>query len=386
MVQVQHPFLSMPTEVAGIENQIFTKHHSYEIDQLEEGMEKTAMGCINQILRNALEQKASDIHLEPQEGHILVKFRCDGELRVHQEIKNSIQQFILNRLKVMSEMDITEKRLPQDGHLAVSWQGQQYDLRISSLPLFQGEKIVLRILGQRNQLLTLDQLGFSTENLKKVRRLLQIPHGITLVCGPTGSGKTTTLYSMLAALKGRKQNIVTLEDPVEYEMTGINQVQINERTGLTFVRGLRSILRQDPDIIMVGEIRDLESAEIAIRLAYTGHLVLASLHTNDALGAISRLVEMGIAPHLLASCLNGVIAQRLVRCFQQDISQGRLAIQEVMVCGPVFRQLLSQYQLFLQQQEEISVTFASLLDDGEEKAAAGWTTLEEVAAVLGPKL
>lgn len=246
--------------------------------------------------------------------------------------------------------------------------------------------MVLRILGQRNQLFTLEQLGFSYENLQKVKTLLQVPHGITLICGPTGSGKTTTLYSMLAALRGRKQNIVTLEDPVEYEMTGINQVQINEKTGLTFVRGLRSILRQDPDIIMVGEIRDLESAEIAIRLAYTGHLVLASLHTNDAIGAINRLVEMGIAPHLLASCLNGVIAQRLVRAWQQNQLQGRLAIQEVMVCGSGIKQQLSQYDLFLQCQEQIADTFPSLADDGKQKAAAGWTTLEEVAAVLGPRL
>lgn len=182
------------------------------------------------------------------------------------------------------------------------------------------------------------------------------------------------------------QNIVTLEDPVEYEMTGINQVQIQEKTGLTFARGLRSILRQDPDIIMVGEIRDLESAEIAIRLAYTGHLVLASLHTSDALGAISRLVEMGVAPYLLASCLNGVIAQRLVRRCQDGIVKGRLAIQEVMVCDKGFRQLLSQYDLFLQQQEQLEAGFISLAEDGKRKAIEGKTTMEEIMTVLGPKL
>lgn len=386
MTQVQHQMFSSATETAIFDGQIFNHHHIYKIDAEAENAEQSAMGRMNQILRQALEQKASDIHLEPEEGSIIVKFRCDGNLQVKQKIADGVQQFILNRLKVMSEMDITERRLPQDGHLAISWKGQQYDLRISSLPVFQGEKMVLRILGQRNQLFTLEQLGFSYENLQKVKTLLQVPHGITLICGPTGSGKTTTLYSMLAALRGRKQNIVTLEDPVEYEMTGINQVQINEKTGLTFVRGLRSILRQDPDIIMVGEIRDLESAEIAIRLAYTGHLVLASLHTNDAIGAINRLVEMGIAPHLLASCLNGVIAQRLVRAWQQNQLQGRLAIQEVMVCGSGIKQQLSQYDLFLQCQEQIADTFPSLADDGKQKAAAGWTTLEEVAAVLGPRL
>lgn len=246
--------------------------------------------------------------------------------------------------------------------------------------------MVLRILGQQEQFLSLDELGFSAENLAKVKTLLQIPSGIVLVCGPTGSGKTTTLYSMLAALRGTGKNIVTLEDPVEYEMTGINQVQINEKTGLTFARGLRSVLRQDPDIIMVGEIRDLESAEIAIRLAYTGHLVLASLHTSDALGAIKRLVEMGIASHLLASCLNGVIAQRLVRRIRDDTVQGRLAIQEVMLCDKTVRQLLSQYKVFLQQEERIAAGFSSMAMDGKQKVEKGDTVMEEITAVLGPQL
>ena len=234
--------------------------------------------------------------------------------------------------------------------------------------------------------MTLEQLGFSPDNLHKVQQLLQIPSGIVLICGPTGSGKTTTLYSMLEVLRKSGRNIVTLEDPVEYEMAGINQVQINEKTGLTFVRGLRSILRQDPDIIMVGEIRDLESAEIAVRLAYTGHLVLASLHTNDALGAVNRLVEMGIASHLLASCLNGVIAQRLVRRWHRQKLQGRIAIQEVMICTAHMRRLLSHYETFLQQQDELKQQFVSLAQDGKQKAAEGRTTLEEVQAVLGPEL
>lgn len=362
------------------------KHQIHQIDTQPDGREQTAAHLINQIIGQALQCKASDIHLEPGKAELLVKFRCDGQLKQWQPVSGQWQPLVLNRLKVMAELDITEKRLPQDGHMAVLWQGQQYDLRVSTLPVFQGEKMVLRILGQQEQFLSLDELGFSAENLAKVKTLLQIPSGIVLVCGPTGSGKTTTLYSMLAALRGTGKNIVTLEDPVEYEMTGINQVQINEKTGLTFARGLRSVLRQDPDIIMVGEIRDLESAEIAIRLAYTGHLVLASLHTSDALGAIKRLVEMGIASHLLASCLNGVIAQRLVRRIRDDTVQGRLAIQEVMLCDKTFRQLLSQYKVFLQQEERIAAGFSSMAMDGKQKVEKGDTVMEEITAVLGPQL
>ncbi len=361
------------------------RHTVHQIDAtLAE--QTTAAGKINGILQQALKSRASDIHLEPVQNGLAVRFRCDGRLQEQEILSPELQHLVLNRLKVMAEMDITEKRLPQDGHLAVSWQDRQYDLRISSLPLYQGEKMVLRILGQREKLMTLEQLGFSAENFQKVQTLLQMPGGIVLVCGPTGSGKTTTLYSMLAALLGRSQNIVTLEDPVEYEMPGINQVQINERTGLTFARGLRSILRQDPDIIMVGEIRDLESAEIAIRLAYTGHLVLASLHTSDALGAVERLVEMGIPSHMLASCLNGVIAQRLVRCSPDNTVQGRIAIHEVFVCNKQVRQLLSQYETFLEQREQIAKGFASLAEDGRRKMQEGKTVQEELVAVLGPQL
>lgn len=362
-----------------------TKHTVYCID-MEMPDLSTAAGIINQLLQEALNKQASDIHLEPMREGLAVKFRCDGLLQEQTILPVEMQSLVLNRLKVMAEMDITEKRLPQDGHLAVNWKNQQYDLRISSLPLYQGEKLVLRILGQQQHLMALEELGFSPENYQKVQKLMQMPGGIVLVCGPTGSGKTTTLYSMLAALRGRGRNIITLEDPVEYEMPGINQVQINERTGLTFARGLRSILRQDPDIIMVGEIRDLESAEIAIRLAYTGHLVLASLHTGHALGAVERLVEMGIAPHLLASCLNGVIAQRLVRCSKDGSIPGRLAIQEVLVCDGDIQSLLSRYEVFLEQRGAIAKRFSSLAEDGLRKIEEGKTVREELLAVLGPEL
>ncbi len=360
----------------------------HAVHQIDAGKEElsTAAGKINNILQKALQVGASDIHLEPTQKGLAVRFRCDGVLYEEEVLSPEMHHLVLNRLKVMAEMDITEKRLPQDGHLAILWQNNQYDLRISSLPLYQGEKIVLRILGQREKLMTLEQLGFSQENFRKIQTLLQIPSGIILVCGPTGSGKTTTLYSMLAALRGKGQNIVTLEDPVEYEMPGINQVQINERTGLTFARGLRSILRQDPDIIMVGEIRDLESAEIAIRLAYTGHLVFASLHTTDALGAVARLVEMGIPSHMLASCLNGVIAQRLVRCSSDGSVQGRIAIHEVMICDKYVRQILNSYEQFLQKRDQLTAQFVSLAEDGRQKVKEGKTVPEELVAVLGPQI
>ena len=368
---------------------LYQQHRIYQIE-LHEGEQQSAgdfaAARINEILFNALQRKASDIHFEPQKDGLCVKFRCDGVLQEVAVEPLELQPLILNRIKVMAELDSMERRLPQDGHMAVCSEGVQYDLRVSTLPLYQGEKIVLRILDQQEQLRGLHELGFTDENLKKAELLLQMPNGIVLVCGPTGSGKTTTLYSMLASLRGSGKNIVTLEDPVEYEMAGINQVQINERTGLTFARGLRSILRQDPDIIMVGEIRDLESAEIAIRLAYTGHRVFASLHTGDALGAVNRMVELGIAPHLLASCLNGVIAQRLVRKKQHGVLEGRIALQEILVCDDRIRQQISRYESFLEHQSDIQGTYPSLLQDGKWKASQGLTTMQEVSAVLGPCL
>lgn len=363
------------------------QHRVYQIEpesEMPSAVGDLAAVRINGILRQALERKASDIHLEPQKDGLLIQFRCDGVLQEVVKESTEMQPLILNRLKVMAELDSMERRLPQDGHLAVSYEGLQYDLRVSTLPLYQGEKIVLRILGQQEQLRKLHELGFTAENLQKVEQLLQMPNGIVLVCGPTGSGKTTTLYSMLAELRGTGKNIVTLEDPVEYEMSGVNQVQVSERTGLTFARGLRSVLRQDPDIIMVGEIRDLESAEIAIRLAYTGHRVFASLHTGDALGAVNRMVELGIASHLLASCLNGVIAQRLVRKQQNGVLEGRIAIQEVLVCDDRIREQLSRYDNFLANRQHITATYPSLAEDGKQKVTQGLTTMQELKAVLGP--
>ena len=366
---------------------LYQQHRVYQIEVEPDAKKSTgdvASIRINEILQEALAQRASDIHFEPQRDGLLIQFRCDGVLQEAGKESAEMQPLILNRLKVMAELDSMERRLPQDGHMAISFNGMQYDLRISTLPLYQGEKIVLRILGQQEQLRKLHELGFTAENLQKVEHLLQMPNGIVLVCGPTGSGKTTTLYSMLDTLRGTGKNIVTLEDPVEYEMNGVNQVQVNERTGLTFARGLRSILRQDPDIIMVGEIRDLESAEIAIRLAYTGHRVFASLHTGDAVGAVNRMVELGIAPHLLASCLNGVVAQRLVRRQEHNELKGRIAIQEVLVCDDSIRDQMSHYERFLTHRQEIAALYPSLAEDGKQKVIQGLTTLQELKAVLGP--
>lgn len=367
----------------------YQQHRAYRIDAIPEagadGLDRAAVR-INQILQMALERKASDIHFEPQKEALHIKLRCDGVLEQVSVEPFDLQQMMLNRLKVMADLDSMERRLPQDGHMAVLYQDMQYDLRVSTLPLYHGEKIVLRILGRQEQLRSLDALGFTRDNRQKVAHLLQMPTGIVLVCGPTGSGKTTTLYSMIASLRGTGKNIVTLEDPVEYEMEDVNQVQVSERTGLTFAKGLRSILRQDPDIIMVGEIRDLESAEIAIRLAYTGHRVFASLHTGDALGAVNRMVELGIAPHLLASCLNGVIAQRLVRKQENGVLSGRIAIQEVLVCDDTIRAQMSRYETFLAHKKEISASYPSLAEDGKYKLSQGLTTHAELLAVLGPGL
>lgn len=344
----------------------------------------SATGKLNEILREALLRGASDIHMEPYGKELLIRYRCDGRLDQYGVVEAELAPMVLNRMKVMAEMNSVEKRLPQDGHLAVEYGRHVYDIRVSSLPLFQGEKLVLRILGQQDQMLPLEELGFSEENMNRVKKLLAVPGGMILVCGPTGSGKTTTLYSMLARLKETGKNIITLEDPVEYEMAGINQVQINERTGLTFAKGLRSVLRQDPDMIMVGEIRDLESAEIAVRLAYTGHLVLASLHTGDALSAVNRMVEMGIAPHMLASCLNGVIAQRLVRKEVQGVPQGRMAIQEVMVCDDDLKSEITRYDTFSLKKQELEQGFATLWQDGLKKWKDGLVTKSALEEVLGP--
>ncbi|XWN37309.1 MAG: GspE/PulE family protein [Balneola sp.] len=269
---------------------------------------------VDQIIQSAIEVGASDIHLEPFEKKYRLRFRIDGVLQEITELQLSQKDAITSRLKIMAELDIAEKRRPQDGRIKIrAKQGQDIDLRVSTLPTQYGEKIVLRILDKGSQALSLDSLGFSEEVLNSFRKEIHNPYGMILVTGPTGSGKTTTLYSALNEINSEQVNITTIEDPIEYNLEGINQTQVHEEIDLTFVNILRSILRQDPNIIMVGEIRDKETAEIAIRAALTGHLVFSTLHTNDASSAVSRLVEMGVEPFLVSSSVRMVMAQRLVR-------------------------------------------------------------------------
>ena len=268
---------------------------------------------VNSIFEQAVKSKASDIHIEPEEKEVGVRMRIDGQLISVLKIPKNAQSAILTRIKIIGNMDIAEKRIPLDGRYKLIVSGREIDVRISSLPTVHGEKIVMRLLDKNNFMISKDKLGFSKKNIEKFDMLLKNPHGVILVTGPTGSGKSTTLYAMLRELNKSTENIITVEDPVEYTMAGINQVQVNTKAGLGFSTGLRSILRQDPDIIMVGEIRDQETVDIAIRAAITGHLVLSTIHTNDAPSTITRLVDMGIPSYMLAAALVGVLSQRLVK-------------------------------------------------------------------------
>ena len=268
---------------------------------------------VTSIIQQAIKLDASDIHIEPMENTTRVRIRVDGVLHEHMKVPLSAYSAIITRLKIMGGMNIAEKRVPQDGKVETTLEGKAVDLRLSSLPTVNGEKMVIRILGGQGTLITRSQLGLSEENERIFDKILKSPHGLILVSGPTGSGKTTTLYTLLGEYNKPGVNIITVEDPVEYRLQGINQVQINTKAGLTFASGLRSILRQDPDVIMVGEIRDPETAQIAARAAITGHIVLSTIHTNDAASTISRLIQMGIEPFLVSSGVIGIVAQRLVR-------------------------------------------------------------------------
>jgi type IV pilus assembly protein PilB len=268
---------------------------------------------VNSVIERAISEHASDIHLEPQEDEMVVRMRIDGLLRKILTVPANLQAPVISRLKIMGNMNISERKIPQDGRANVTMKGRDIDLRISSLPTVYGEKIVIRLLDKSASFMGKNTIGLDGEDLKKYEALLQNSSGVILIVGPTGSGKSTTMYTMVKELAREEVNIVTLEDPVEYNISGINQCQINEKTGMTFASGLRSILRQDPDIISVGEIRDGETGTIAMRAAITGHLVLSTLHTNDAISTIDRLADIGIEPYLISSALKGVVSQRLVR-------------------------------------------------------------------------
>jgi general secretion pathway protein E len=282
-------------------------------DLLDAGAQAPVIRMINALLLEALRERASDLHFEPYDARAVVRFRVDGMLRDAIEPPRALHGALVSRLKIMAGLDIAEKRLPQDGRIALKLGGRQVDVRVSTLPTGAGERVVLRLLDQQAARLDLGALGMSDDTLAAVDALIREPHGILLVTGPTGSGKTTTLYAALSRLPRGTTNMMTVEDPIEYALDGVAQTQVNPRIELTFARALRSILRQDPDVIMIGEIRDLETAQIAVQASLTGHLVLATLHTNDAASAVTRLADMGVEPYLLASSLLGVLAQRLVR-------------------------------------------------------------------------
>ena len=275
--------------------------------------EKPAVLLVNQILNHAIRVNASDIHIEPQEKYIRVRFRIDGVLHEIMEQPKRLHPLISSRIKVMAGMDIAERRIPQDGRITLKVDEKIIDIRVASLPSAYGEKLTMRLFVRNETIITLEQLGFPEVQLKRYNEIMYLPYGFILITGPTGSGKSTTLYATLAEINTPDKNVITLEDPVERRMEGLNQIQMNNKAGMTFASGLRAILRSDPDIIMVGEIRDKETAQIAVESALTGHLVFSTLHTNDSSGAVSRLTEMGIEPFLTASSLVGVIAQRLVR-------------------------------------------------------------------------
>jgi general secretion pathway protein E len=294
-------------------------------DLLESEDDAPIIRLINALLTEAVKENASDIHIEPFENRLVVRFRCDGVLREVLEPQRVLAPLLVSRIKVMARLDIAEKRLPQDGRISLRVAGRAVDVRVSTLPSGNGERVVLRLLDKQAGRLDLEHLGMSSRDRDEIDDLINRPHGIILVTGPTGSGKTTTLYAALGRLNNKRRNIMTVEDPIEYYLDGIGQTQVNTKVDLSFARGLRAILRQDPDVVMVGEIRDLETAEIAVQASLTGHLVFSTLHTNSAVGAVTRLRDMGVEPFLLSSSLLGVLAQRLVRVLCDDCKEAHTA-------------------------------------------------------------
>ena len=295
--------------------QVLDRDAEEGVDLSQAAGDASIIKFVNQVLMEAIGLRATDVHFEPFENELRVRYRVDGVLQeaaIPAEVRR-FQAAIISRLKILSHLDIAEKRLPQDGRIKLRIAGREIDVRVSVIPMLHGEVIVLRLLDRSTALLGLEQLGMSARDCESIARILALPHGIMLVTGPTGSGKTTTLYAALSRINDIERKIVTIEDPVEYQLHGINQIQVSAKAGLSFARGLRSILRHDPDVILVGEIRDRETADIAVQASLTGHLVFSTLHTNDAPGALTRLVDMGIEPYLVASSLEAVLAQRLVR-------------------------------------------------------------------------
>jgi general secretion pathway protein E len=363
-------------------------------DLLEAADDAPIIRMLNALLTQAARDGASDIHIEPYERHSSVRFRVDGTLREVVRPNRALHAALISRLKIMAELDISEKRLPQDGRISLRIGTRAVDVRVSTLPSAHGERAVLRLLDKSEGRLSLEAVGMTGDTLKRFTGLLAQPHGIILVTGPTGSGKTTTLYAALHRLDASSQNIMTVEDPIEYELAGVGQTQVNAKIDLTFAKALRAILRQDPDVIMIGEIRDFETAQIAIQASLTGHLVLATLHTNDSASAVTRLTDMGIEPFLLSSSLLGVLAQRLVRkicthcagagCKQCAHTgyQGRTGIYELLVTTDAIR---AQIHNETSEAELRTTALASgmtlMRDDGERLVHSGITSREELLRV-----
>jgi len=372
-------------------------------DLLEAADDAPIIRMLNALLTQAAKDGASDIHIEPYERSSSVRFRVDGTLREVVQPNRALHAALISRLKIMAELDIAEKRLPQDGRISLRIGGRAIDVRVSTLPSAHGERAVLRLLDKTESKFTLEGLGMSGDVLAAFDRLVHQPHGIVLVTGPTGSGKTTTLYASLGRLDTAGTNILTVEDPVEYELPGIGQTQVNAKIELTFAKALRAILRQDPDVIMIGEIRDFETAQIAIQASLTGHLVLATVHTNDAPSTVTRLIDMGVEPFLLSSSLLGVLGQRLVRrlcpqCRRQDADghwhpvgcpecshigyKGRTGLYELMVADDHVRSMIHNRAAEADVQAAARAGgLRSMREDGDRLVAAGITSLEEVLRV-----
>ncbi len=387
-------------------------------DLLEQEDDAPIIRLINAILGEAINENASDIHVETFEKRLVIRFRIDGILREVVQPKRELAALLVSRIKVMARLDIAEKRVPQDGRISLRVGGREVDIRVSTLPSANGERVVLRLLDKQAGRLTLRHLGMNEQDRRQLEQAVKKPHGIILVTGPTGSGKTTTLYAALTTLNDRTRNILTVEDPIEYHLEGIGQTQVNTKVDMTFARGLRAILRQDPDVVMVGEIRDQETADMAVQASLTGHLVLSTLHTNSAIGAVTRLVDMGVEPFLISSSLLGVLAQRLVRVLCNDCKRayvadeaecallgvdpadaptlyhaegcevcrnlgyrGRTGIYELVVLDDTLRTMIHTRASEQDMTRHARRLGPSIRDDGMRKVREGVTTIEEVLRV-----
>ena len=366
------------------------------MDLLEVNDDAPVIRMINSILKQAIHAEASDIHLEAFERKSVVRFRVDGNLRDIVDMRRDLHAALVSRIKIMASLDIAEKRMPQDGRISLRIGGKAIDIRVSTLPTSHGERVVMRLLEKNYERLDLKTLGMADDTFTSFDQLIHRPHGIVLVTGPTGSGKTTTLYGALLRLRNKTNNIMTVEDPIEYNLDGIGQTQVNSRIDMSFARALRAILRQDPDIVMIGEIRDIETAQIAVQASLTGHLVLATLHTNDAPSAVTRLIDMGIEPFLLSSTLLGVLGQRLVRlkcqacqgagctiCGESGYS-GRAGIYELMSTNETIKELIHNRAAESEIRKQAAVNgMRSLAEDCQRWVDSGQSTVEEMLRVTG---